>query len=352
MVTGKPLFSNVAYTGNYNDLNNRPTIPSGQVNSDWNATSGVAQILNRPNRRNTYIINSLPTVIKNSNIGGSIGDIFLGGISLNNERGSRLAPGGNGFLYIDTCDTGGASTGYIFRTGTNGNTTLLTTIGTEGVRVATGDLFAGGNTLGNARGARFSSWDVDGYCYIDCCGSGGSATGYQFRTGANGYGTTLATINQSTTQLLSNRTTVKELRVQSSTFHDLSGFSVDDFVGNRNYQNFGITSVERGTVRCIIQVRETVTTSVTVLTINHNLGSGYNVQISVENYLFPSTSTIIVTPQITLKTGTALTIRLNAIAYNTTVANGQTVTSRALTTTEWESIYLNVLITGTVFTSL
>lgn len=38
----------VATTGNYNDLNNKPTIPAAQVNSDWNATSGVAEILNKP----------------------------------------------------------------------------------------------------------------------------------------------------------------------------------------------------------------------------------------------------------------------------------------------------------------
>ena len=38
----------VATSGSYNDLTNKPTIPSAQVNSDWNATSGVAQILNKP----------------------------------------------------------------------------------------------------------------------------------------------------------------------------------------------------------------------------------------------------------------------------------------------------------------
>lgn len=40
--------STVATTGNYNDLSNKPTIPAPQVNSDWNASSGVAQILNKP----------------------------------------------------------------------------------------------------------------------------------------------------------------------------------------------------------------------------------------------------------------------------------------------------------------
>ena len=47
-ILNKPSFSVVASTGDYNDLSNRPTIPAAQVNSDWNATSGVAQILNKP----------------------------------------------------------------------------------------------------------------------------------------------------------------------------------------------------------------------------------------------------------------------------------------------------------------
>lgn len=38
----------VATSGSYNDLSNKPTIPAAQVNSDWNATGGVAQILNKP----------------------------------------------------------------------------------------------------------------------------------------------------------------------------------------------------------------------------------------------------------------------------------------------------------------
>ena len=40
--------SAVATSGNYNDLSNKPTIPAAQVNSDWDAVSGVAQILNKP----------------------------------------------------------------------------------------------------------------------------------------------------------------------------------------------------------------------------------------------------------------------------------------------------------------
>jgi hypothetical protein len=43
-----PLFATVATSGSYTDLSSKPTIPAAQVNSDWGAGSGVAQILNKP----------------------------------------------------------------------------------------------------------------------------------------------------------------------------------------------------------------------------------------------------------------------------------------------------------------
>ena len=46
-ITGSGL-ATVATSGSYNDLTNKPTIPAAQVNSDWNASSGKAQILNKP----------------------------------------------------------------------------------------------------------------------------------------------------------------------------------------------------------------------------------------------------------------------------------------------------------------
>lgn len=45
----------VATSGSYADLSNKPTIPAAQVNSDWNANSGVAQILNKPTIENKII---------------------------------------------------------------------------------------------------------------------------------------------------------------------------------------------------------------------------------------------------------------------------------------------------------
>lgn len=38
----------IAASGSYTDLSNKPTIPAAQVNSDWNASTGIAQILNKP----------------------------------------------------------------------------------------------------------------------------------------------------------------------------------------------------------------------------------------------------------------------------------------------------------------
>ena len=46
--TGSSIAWTVPFDGDYNTLTNRPTIPSAQVNSDWNATSGIAVILNKP----------------------------------------------------------------------------------------------------------------------------------------------------------------------------------------------------------------------------------------------------------------------------------------------------------------
>ena len=39
----------VATTGSYSDLIDKPSIPAAQVNADWNAVSGVSEILNKPN---------------------------------------------------------------------------------------------------------------------------------------------------------------------------------------------------------------------------------------------------------------------------------------------------------------
>lgn len=47
-ILNRPTLSTVAMTGQYGDLSGTPTIPAAQVASDWNAVSGVAAILNKP----------------------------------------------------------------------------------------------------------------------------------------------------------------------------------------------------------------------------------------------------------------------------------------------------------------
>jgi hypothetical protein len=47
-LSGTVKLHKVRKTGSYNDLTNKPTIPAAQVNADWDAESGVAQILNKP----------------------------------------------------------------------------------------------------------------------------------------------------------------------------------------------------------------------------------------------------------------------------------------------------------------
>jgi hypothetical protein len=59
--------SNVAITGNYNDLTNKPTIPDAQIQSDWNQTTTTAKdyIKNKP---------TIPTVPSNqSAVSGGTG---------------------------------------------------------------------------------------------------------------------------------------------------------------------------------------------------------------------------------------------------------------------------------------
>lgn len=56
----------VATSGSYNDLTNKPTIPEAQVNADWTAVSGVAQILHKPTLGTAAAKNSTNAVTSGS----------------------------------------------------------------------------------------------------------------------------------------------------------------------------------------------------------------------------------------------------------------------------------------------
>lgn len=94
--TSTVTLATVATSGDYNDLNNLPTIPAAQVNSDWNANSGVAQILNKP---------IIPTV-NNSTITITQGGVTKGSFTLNQASGDTIAldAGGSGSYHPDLFD--------------------------------------------------------------------------------------------------------------------------------------------------------------------------------------------------------------------------------------------------------
>jgi hypothetical protein len=47
-LNGTPTLATVATTGSYSDLTNKPTIPAAQVQTDWDAVSGISSIANKP----------------------------------------------------------------------------------------------------------------------------------------------------------------------------------------------------------------------------------------------------------------------------------------------------------------
>ena len=50
----KSELATVATSGSYNDLSDKPTIPAAQVQSNWNATSGMGVILNKPTKVSAF----------------------------------------------------------------------------------------------------------------------------------------------------------------------------------------------------------------------------------------------------------------------------------------------------------
>lgn len=61
----------VATSGSYNDLEDKPTIPPAQVNSDWNASSGVAEILNKPEPGGDFVGTTGTQTLTNKTIGAN-----------------------------------------------------------------------------------------------------------------------------------------------------------------------------------------------------------------------------------------------------------------------------------------
>jgi hypothetical protein len=104
--TGSGVRWTTPFDGNYNSLTNKPIIPAAQVNADWNATSGAAQILNKPTIPNAY---TLPTASSS----------VLGGIKI----GSGLQIDNNGIVSV----SGGGTSGTGVTDGDKGDISVSNT---------------------------------------------------------------------------------------------------------------------------------------------------------------------------------------------------------------------------------
>ena len=83
-----------AFSNDYNDLDNLPSIPSAQVNSDWNATSGVAEILNKP---------TIPSVTGFVPYTGATSDLDMGTHNITADHiNLNVSPSGAGFVVGST----------------------------------------------------------------------------------------------------------------------------------------------------------------------------------------------------------------------------------------------------------
>lgn len=84
----------VATTGSYNDLNNKPTIPDAQVNSDWNATSGKAKILNKPSLSKVATTGNYNDLINKPTIPSAVTETTVSGWGFTKNTGTYSKPNG------------------------------------------------------------------------------------------------------------------------------------------------------------------------------------------------------------------------------------------------------------------
>lgn len=125
----------VATSGSYNDLTNKPSIPAAQVNADWNAVSGVAQILNKP---------TIPTVPSAGTTASAVSTTASGGSATTWSKSdhvhsisSSTITSALGYTPYNSTNPNGytSNTGTI--TGVSANGTSIATSGVANIPAAT-----------------------------------------------------------------------------------------------------------------------------------------------------------------------------------------------------------------------
>lgn len=137
-----PVLATVATTGAYSDLTGKPTIPSAQVNSDWNASSGVAQVLNKPTRTfnnapgrsivtGTGAVGFQPSVTRDTFVAASMGIVTT----------ASIGSGQDAYITMETASTNSATPSDWVEIGRirNGQTYTLA-VAVQGVQTIAGDI--------------------------------------------------------------------------------------------------------------------------------------------------------------------------------------------------------------------
>lgn len=182
--------ASVATSGSYNDLENKPTIPAAQVNSDWNADSGVAQILNKPTI--PTVNDATLTITQNGTSKGTftandaddttieVSDTtYTAGTGIDITNGVISATGGGGPTVVQTTGTSqtdvmsqNATTSIVFA---NPGTNEKVRIGNTG-SVGDGSMAVGKNAIAN------NSYGTSIGDYTKANKIGGTAIGYGVET--------------------------------------------------------------------------------------------------------------------------------------------------------------------------
>ena len=166
--------STVATSGNYNDLSNKPSIPAAQVNSDWNSSSGVSEILNKPDlsiyATTTDLTGKQDTLVSGTNIKTINNQSLLGSGNIDIQGGGGTQVQSN-WNETDTTDPSYIqnkpyvpydSYSNILVQGYTGSSTITGNI-LSGSNSITGDLYnsiLGGS--GNIIGTRqFNNWNLN-----------------------------------------------------------------------------------------------------------------------------------------------------------------------------------------------